>query len=84
MSTFTPPTFDMLAQILEEKFGVLRDDIKPDTLLEDIELDSLALIEVALTLQKQLGVAIPTEDLNSGGTVADLHELVSTAAGKAR
>ncbi|MEV1026835.1 acyl carrier protein [Streptomyces sp. NPDC050264] len=83
MSTFTPPTFEILSQVLEEKFGVLREDIKPDTVLEDIELDSLALIEVALTLQKQLGVAIPTEDLNSSGTVSDLYELVNTAAEKA-
>jgi acyl carrier protein len=83
MSTFTPPTFEILSRILEEKFGVLPDDIKPETVLEDIELDSLALIEVALTLQKQLGVVIPTEDLNSSGTVSDLFELVNTAAGKA-
>jgi acyl carrier protein len=83
MSTFTPPTFEILSQVLEEKFGVLRDDIKPSTVLEDIELDSLALIEVALTLQKQLGFAIPTEDLNSSGTVSDLYELVNTAAEKA-
>ncbi|OPG02641.1 hypothetical protein B1R27_31760 [Streptomyces sp. GKU 895] len=80
MSTFVPPTFEILSQVLEEKFGVLRDDIKPDTVLEDIELDSLALIEVALTLQKQLGVVIPTEDLNSSGTVSDLFELVNAAA----
>ncbi|KKD07575.1 MULTISPECIES: acyl carrier protein [unclassified Streptomyces] len=83
MSTFTPPTFEILSQVLEEKFGVLREDIQPDTVLEDIELDSLALIEVALTLQKQLGVVIPTEDLNSSGTVSDLFELVNTAAGTA-
>ncbi|GGK77301.1 acyl carrier protein [Streptomyces flaveus] len=83
MSTFTPPTFEILSQVLEEKFGVLREDIKPDTVLEDIELDSLALIEVALTLQKRLGFVIPTEDLNSGGTVSDLYELVNSAAGNA-
>ncbi|MFJ4834148.1 acyl carrier protein [Streptomyces sp. NPDC088747] len=83
MSTFTPPTFEILSRILEEKFGVLRADIRPDTVLEDIELDSLALIEVALTLQKQLGFAIPTEDLNSSGTVSDLYDLVNTAAEKA-
>lgn len=41
------------------------------------------MIEVALTLQKQLGFAIPTEDLNSSGTVSDLYELVNTAAEKA-
>ncbi|WP_166661998.1 acyl carrier protein [Streptomyces sp. BK208] len=71
-------TLDLLAQILEQKFGVPRDKVALGTNLEEIGLDSLALIEVSLTLGKRLGRQLPTEDMDSSGTVSKLVELVRT------
>ncbi|WP_190232806.1 acyl carrier protein [Streptomyces avicenniae] len=80
-SIATTPVFQRITTILDEKFGIPREDVTPDTVLDDIELDSLALIEVGLALQKQLGAQVRTEDLSGSATVADLYELVNTAVG---
>ncbi|MEI5008409.1 MULTISPECIES: phosphopantetheine-binding protein [unclassified Streptomyces] len=79
MSDATQPTFEQIAEIIVEKFDVPRDRIVSDAVLEDIELDSLALIEVALAVKKQFGFDVPTEDLKTSGTVADLYDAVTTA-----
>ncbi|WP_165956025.1 acyl carrier protein [Streptomyces hainanensis] len=79
MSITTSPVFQRITEILDQKFGIAGEDVKPETVLEDVELDSLALIEVALVLQKQLGVQIRTEDLSGSATIADLYELVNVA-----
>lgn len=79
MSTEAEPTFEQLALIIEEKLGVPRASITPDTALKDIEVDSLALIEVALVAEERFGAEIPTDEISPSGTVKDLYELVLTA-----
>jgi acyl carrier protein len=79
MSTTSEPTFEQLVLIIEEKLGVPRDSVTPDTALRDIEVDSLALIEVALVAEEKFGAEIPTDELSSNGTVQDLYEIVLTA-----
>lgn len=69
--------YERMADILVTKFGVDRDEIRPDVTFEDLEMDSLFLVEFVLTLQSELGVKID-EDAASPrdtiGTVADLLE----------
>jgi len=79
MKTVSEPTFEQLAMIIEEKIGIPRDRVTPDTVLEDIEVDSIALIEVALVAEEKFGAEVPTDDLSSASTVQDLYELVVTA-----
>ncbi|HUY52414.1 MAG TPA: phosphopantetheine-binding protein [Streptosporangiaceae bacterium] len=78
MSTVSEPTFEQLALIIEEKIGVPRDRVRPGTRLKDIEIDSLALIEVALVAEEEFGAEIPTDLINLDGTVQGLYELVLT------
>jgi acyl carrier protein len=47
-----------IAELLGEKFGVDLADIRPDATLKDLELDSLASVEVADVLQAELGIPI--------------------------
>jgi acyl carrier protein len=47
-----------IAELLGEKFGVDPADIRPDATLKDLELDSLASVEVADVLQAELGIPI--------------------------
>jgi acyl carrier protein len=79
MSTPAQPTFDQLAEIIQEKLSVPRASITPDTALKDIEVDSLALIEVALVAEERFGAEIPTDEINADGTVKDLYEFVLAA-----
>lgn len=80
MNESTQPTFAQIADIIAEKFDVPREVIVPDAMLEDIELDSLAVIEVGLIVEKRFGFDVPTEDLKTGGTVAELYDFVRAAA----
>jgi len=81
MTNTLQPTFDQLAVIIEEKLRIPRDQIQPETPLKDIDMDSLAIIEVMLAAEKQFGANIPMEDVNSDGKAEDLYQLVLAAVG---
>ncbi len=80
----TGSTLDQLSAVLEAKFGIERDAVTPSTVLEeDLDLDSLALIELSLSLQKQFGVVIATDGIKPTDTVADLVALFEAELAKA-
>ncbi|MFG1950397.1 acyl carrier protein [Micromonospora sp. NPDC048830] len=80
MTDVTPPTFEQLAAIVEDKVGLPPRRIQPDTVLSEVDIDSLSLIEVSLALEKQYGVHLETEDVDTALTARDLHDLVLAAS----
>jgi acyl carrier protein len=84
MSTISEPTFAQLAFIIEDKLGIPSDHVVPGTTLSEIEVDSLALIEVALIAEEQFGAEIPTDKVSSSDTVQDLYELIVAAVRESR
>ena len=63
--------YQVIADALVEECGVPRESITPDAnLAEDLGLDSLAVVDLCYSLDVQLGIKIPFEDLlnniNSG------------------
>jgi len=72
-------TFTQLAGVIEDKLGVPADEIHEDTVLEDISVDSLALIELTLVLQKHFGVSIASDRVSPEDTVGDLVAVVDVA-----
>ena len=49
------------------------EDVKLDTnLIEDLEADSLEIVELSMALQESLGVGIEDEDLEKIHTVQDI------------
>ncbi|MBQ0891090.1 acyl carrier protein [Streptomyces sp. RM72] len=58
--------YEQIKVVLGEKFGVDPGDITPDSTLADLELDSLAAVEVADVLQEVLGV--PVDESRFGGS----------------
>jgi acyl carrier protein len=79
MGLASDPTFAQFAMIIAEKIAIPLERVTPDTSLKEIEVDSLALIEVALVAEESFGGEVPTDDLNSAITVQDLYELVVAA-----
>lgn len=77
--TTVQPSFEQLAQIIEDKLKIPRDQVQPDTVLKDVEIDSIAIIEVMLAAEKQFGASIPMEDVSVDGTAQDLYQLVVAA-----
>ncbi|XKK37104.1 phosphopantetheine-binding protein [Nocardiopsis sp. ARC36] len=52
------PVTELITQILTTKYQVPPEEVSSESRFEELHLDSLALMEMALLLEKQLGVPI--------------------------
>jgi acyl carrier protein len=68
--------YDRVAELLTDKFGVDSDDIKPDATFEDLDLDSLDLVEFALAAEEELGVRISDDEAAELETLNDTVKLL--------
>jgi acyl carrier protein len=61
-----------LADILEEVAGVNPDDVADDkSFTEDLDVDSLAMVEVVVAAEEKFGVKIPDDEVANLKTVGD-------------
>jgi acyl carrier protein len=61
-----------LAEILEEIAGVNPSDVTPDkSFVDDLDVDSLAMVEVAMAVEEKFNAKIPDEKLSELKTVGD-------------
>ena len=64
---------EKIKSIISEQFGISEDDITADTvLMEDLDADSLDLIDLAMSLEDCFEVEVPDEELESFKTVGDI------------
>ncbi|MHC5909237.1 acyl carrier protein [Streptomyces sp. S6] len=68
--------FETLKEMLVSKLKVTPEIVVPDATREDIELDSLAVVELSLVLEKELGLAISDDELLEAATVGDMAKLM--------
>lgn len=68
---------EKITTVLSEHFRISRDLIDSDVTFAEIKFDSLTLVELALTLENELGIAIEDGELTDGMTVADAAGLLS-------
>ena len=67
-----------LGEILDEVAGVPADQVTPDkTFVDDLDIDSLSMVEIAVAAQDKFGVEIPDEQLKDLKTVQDVVNFVS-------
>jgi acyl carrier protein len=67
-----------LAEIVDEVAGVPADDVTPEkNFVEDLDIDSLSMVEIAVAAQDKFGVEIPDEQLKDLKTVQDVIIYVS-------
>jgi acyl carrier protein len=70
--------FELVRGRLAELIECEPSDIKLETrLVEDLEADSLDLVELAMALEEELSLEIPDEDLEGIRTVGDAVEFVA-------
>jgi acyl carrier protein len=68
------------AEILDEIAGVAADDVQPQkSFVDDLDLDSLTMVEVATAAEDKFNVKIPDDDLKDLKTVQDAVEYVEKA-----
>jgi acyl carrier protein len=69
-----------LADILEEVAGVLPADVTPDkSFTDDLDVDSLSMVEIALAAEERFGVKIPDDELANLKTVGDAVSYIEKA-----
>jgi acyl carrier protein len=67
-----------LAEIIDEVAGVPADEVAPEkNFVEDLDIDSLSMVEIAVAAQDKFGVEIPDEQLKDLKTVQDVINFVS-------
>ena len=61
-----------LAEILEEVAGVSPDDVAEEkSFTEDLDVDSLSMVEVVVAAEEKFGVKIPDDEVQNLKTVGD-------------
>ncbi len=71
-----------LGEIVEEIAGVPAEEVTPGkSFADDLDLDSLSMVEIAVAAQDRFGVEIPDDQLKDLTTVQDVVNYVSKNAG---
>ena len=71
-----------LGEIVEEIAGVPADEVTPNkSFVDDLDIDSLSMVEIAVAAQDKFGVEIPDDQLKDLTTVEDVVNYVSKNAG---
>jgi acyl carrier protein len=62
-----------LGEIIDEIAGIPGDQVTPDkSFVNDLDIDSLSMVEIAVAAQDKFGVEIPDDELKNLKTVQDV------------
>ncbi|MFF2009811.1 acyl carrier protein [Streptomyces sp. NPDC058195] len=74
--------FETLKEILVSKLKVTPEQVTPEATREDVELDSLAIVELSLVLEKELNMVISDDELLELPTIGAMAELMEQRSAK--
>jgi acyl carrier protein len=70
----------VLAEIIEEIVGIDAAEVKPEkSFVDDLDIDSLSMVEIAVQAEDKFGMKIPDEQLTELKTVGDVVAYVGAA-----
>ena len=70
-----------LAEIVNEVAGVPVDDVQLDkSFTDDLDVDSLSMVEIIYAAEEKFGVSIPDEELANMKTVGDIFNYLTAHA----
>ena len=75
--------YEKVKEVLVDKFGVDEEDVAPEASFDDLDLDSLDLVEFALAAEEELGVGITDEEAEQLETLKDTVALLEEKGAKA-
>ena len=70
--------YDRVVQVLTDRLGVAADDITPQATFQELDLDSLDLVEFALGAEELFGVTISDDEAEDLRSVGDAVALLET------
>ncbi len=65
-------TFEKVKSLIVEQLDVDEDKISPDTTFEDIDADSLDVVELVMALEEEFDLEISDEEVEKIKTVGDI------------
>jgi acyl carrier protein len=66
------------AEIIEEVVGIEAADVTPEkSFVDDLDIDSLSMVEIAVQTEDRFGVKIPDEELANLKTVGDAVDYIA-------
>jgi acyl carrier protein len=75
----TQEVADALREIMAGRLGLTAEQIVPESrLVEDLGLDSLDAVELAIAVERKFDIEVPEEELTKLKTVADMLALVES------
>ena len=70
-------TYERLKKIVVEQLGVEEEDVKPEaSFVDDLNADSLDLVELIMSLEEEFGMEISDEDAEKIKSVGDAQEYI--------
>jgi acyl carrier protein len=68
-----------LAEIIDDIVGIDQSEVTPEkNFIDDLDIDSLSMVEIAVAAQDRFGVEIPDEELRNLKTVKDVINFVQS------
>ncbi|BFV59194.1 hypothetical protein KCMC57_up42980 [Kitasatospora sp. CMC57] len=74
--------FEKLKEILVSKLKVMPEQVTPEATKEDVELDSLAVVELSLLLEAEYGISITDDQLLEAETIGEMAALIEEAGAR--
>ena len=70
-----------LAEIIEEVTGIEPSEVTPEkSFVDDLDIDSLSMVEIAVQAEDKFGVKIPDDELANLKTVGDAVDYITKNA----
>jgi acyl carrier protein len=70
-----------LAEIVNEVAGIPAEDVQMDkSFVDDLDVDSLSMVEVVVAAEEQFGVKIPDDEVKNLKTVGDAVAFIERAS----
>ena len=75
-------TYERLKKIVVEQLGADEDEVKPEaSFVDDLNADSLDLVEAVLALEEEWSIEIPEDEMESVKTVGQAVDMVASKLG---
>ncbi|CAM5363243.1 hypothetical protein STENM223S_03931 [Streptomyces tendae] len=77
-NTSTSTVYGTLRETLVTKFAIPDEEIRPGTTVGELDLDSLALAELAVVMSEELGITVTEEGITADTSLEEFTERITS------